>query len=89
MNLFGGLFFPKEYRKVVEVSNHIIVAASGDQGDVEIFIEWLKVRVTIYKMIAPDIRTCVCLDKYICFECVKFFPSLVSTTFLRRMGQVL
>ncbi|CAM9645798.1 unnamed protein product, partial [Hapterophycus canaliculatus] len=31
-----------EYRKVVELSDNILVAASGDQGDVEMFVEWLK-----------------------------------------------
>ncbi|CAM9452751.1 unnamed protein product [Ectocarpus sp. 12 AP-2014] len=31
-----------EYRKVVELSENVLVAASGDQGDVEVFVEWLK-----------------------------------------------
>lgn len=34
----------QEYRKVVELSDNILVAASGDQGDVEMFVEWLKAR---------------------------------------------
>lgn len=34
----------QDYRKVVELSDNILVAASGDQGDVEMFVEWLKVR---------------------------------------------
>lgn len=29
---------------MVELSENILVAASGDQGDVEMFVEWLKVR---------------------------------------------
>ncbi|CAM9732682.1 unnamed protein product [Scytosiphon promiscuus] len=31
-----------DYRKVVELADNILVAASGDQGDVEMFVEWLK-----------------------------------------------
>eukprot|EP00903_Cladosiphon_okamuranus_P007559 g7333.t1 len=34
-----------EYRKVVELSDNMLVAASGDQGDVEMFVDWLK-RIT-------------------------------------------
>lgn len=33
----------QEYRKVVELSDNVLVAASGDQGDVEMFVDWLKV----------------------------------------------
>lgn len=29
---------------MVELSDNMLVAASGDQGDVEMFVEWLKVR---------------------------------------------
>lgn len=28
---------------MVELSDKVLVAASGDQGDVEMFVEWLKV----------------------------------------------
>lgn len=28
---------------MVELSDNVLVAASGDQGDVEMFVEWLKV----------------------------------------------
>lgn len=44
------VFYPdgalQEYRKVVELSDNVLVAASGDQGDVEMFVEWLKVRIS-------------------------------------------
>lgn len=32
---------------MVELSNNMLVAASGDQGDVEMFVDWLKVRRSI------------------------------------------
>ncbi|CAN0204530.1 unnamed protein product, partial [Discosporangium mesarthrocarpum] len=31
-----------DYKKVVELADNIVVAAAGDQGDVEMFVEWLK-----------------------------------------------
>lgn len=34
----------QEYRKVAELSDKMLVAAAGDQGAVEMFVEWLKVR---------------------------------------------
>lgn len=37
----------QDYRKVVELSDNMLVAASGDQGDVEMFVEWLKVRKSV------------------------------------------
>lgn len=40
--LIGWCF--QEYRKVVELSSNMLVAASGDQGDVEMFVDWLKVQ---------------------------------------------
>lgn len=35
---------------MVELADNILVAASGDQGDVEMFVEWLKVRVNLRRL---------------------------------------
>lgn len=40
----------QEYRKVVELANNILVAASGEQGDVEVFVEWLKVQTMSFHL---------------------------------------
>ncbi|CAM9164781.1 unnamed protein product [Pylaiella littoralis] len=39
-----------EYHKVVELSENMLVAASGDQGDVEMFVEWLKRNTQLMKL---------------------------------------
>lgn len=35
---------------MVELSDNVLVAASGGQGDVEMFVEWLKVT----RMLSPQ-----------------------------------
>lgn len=44
---------------MVELSDNVLVAASGDQGDVEMFVEWLKVT----RMMCSHTHT-----RYQCFE---------------------
>ncbi|CAM9458013.1 unnamed protein product, partial [Ascophyllum nodosum] len=39
-----------EYRKVVELTDNMVVAASGEQGDVEVFVEWLKRNIRLMEL---------------------------------------